>query len=136
MICAKYFGRVWMNGIATARPACTLGSCVAIQQKSSRRGRPQMLDDEVQVGEVRGDMIDVGNIEGIAVERPDRRAFMYVDVADTELLAEFEVPVCPRVVELPAARIPVPFGGVELHAPQIESLGVGAQLVQACLSVA
>ncbi len=41
MICAKYFGRVWMNGIATARPACTLGSCVAIQQKSSSRGSPQ-----------------------------------------------------------------------------------------------
>ena len=26
MICAKYFGRVWMNGIATASPACTFGS--------------------------------------------------------------------------------------------------------------
>ena len=30
-----------MNGIATARPACTFGSCVAIQQKSSSRGSPQ-----------------------------------------------------------------------------------------------
>ena len=40
MICAKYRGRVWMNGIATARPPWTLGSWVAIQQKSSSRGRP------------------------------------------------------------------------------------------------
>ena len=48
----------------------------------------------------------------------------------------FEVAVRPRVVELPAARLPVPFGGVELHAPQVESLGVRAQLVQAGLAVA
>ena len=41
MIWAKYRGRVWMKGIATARPAWTLVSWVAIQQKSSRRGRPQ-----------------------------------------------------------------------------------------------
>jgi hypothetical protein len=40
MIWAKYPGRLWMNGIATARPPYTLGSWVAIQQKSSSRGRP------------------------------------------------------------------------------------------------
>ena len=37
-----------MNGIATARPACTLGSWVAIQQKSSSRGRPQCSTTKVR----------------------------------------------------------------------------------------
>ena len=112
----EVFGRVWMNGIATARPACTFGSCVAIQQKSSRRGRPQCSTMKFRSVKSGGDMVDVGHVERIAVQRPDRRAFVHVDVADAELSAELEVAVGPGVVELPAARLPVPLGGVELHA--------------------
>ena len=40
-----------------------------------------VLDDEVQVGEVRGHVVDVGDVEGVAVQRPDGRALVDVDVA-------------------------------------------------------
>ena len=95
-----------------------------------------MLDDEVQVGEVRGDVVDVGDVERVAVQRPDRRALVYVDVSHAEFAARLEVPVRPRVVEPPAAGLAVPFGGVELDALQTEFLGVLAELVEAGLAVA
>lgn len=71
--------------------------------ESFKARQTAMLDDEVQIGEVRGDMIDVGDIEGDTVQRPDRRALVDVNVADAEFLARFEIAVRPRVVELPAA---------------------------------
>lgn len=95
-----------------------------------------MLDDEVQIREVRGDVIHVGDVERVAVQRPDRRPLVDVDVADAELAAGLEVPVGPRIVELPAAGFPVPFGGVELDALQVVFLGVEAQLIEADLAVA
>ena len=62
-----------------------------------------MLDDEVQVGEVRRDVVDVGDVEGVAIQRPDGRALVDVDVADAEFAAELEVAERPRVVEPPPA---------------------------------
>ena len=50
---------------------------------------------------------------------------------DAELPAQLEVAVGPRVVELPAAGVAVPLGGVELDALEAEPLGVRAQLVEA-----
>ncbi len=99
-------------------------------------GQAAVLDHEVQVGEVRGDVIDVGDVERVPVQRPDRGSLVDVDVADAEFAAGFEVPVRPRIVELPAARLPVPLGGVELDALQVVLLGVEAQLLEADLAVA
>ena len=70
-----------MNGIATARPACTLGSWVAIQQKSSSRGSPQCSTTKFRSVKSDGDVVDVGDVEGVAVQRPDGRALVDVDVA-------------------------------------------------------
>lgn len=95
-----------------------------------------MLDDEVQVGEVTGDVVDVGDVEGVAVQRPDRRTLVDVDVGDPELAAGLEVAVRPRVGQLPAARLPMPFGGVELDALETELLGVGVELFESGLAVA
>ena len=83
-----------------------------------------MLDDEVQVGEIGGHVVDVGDIEGVPVQRADGRALVHVDVLDAELAAGLQVAVGPRVVELLAAGLPVPFGGVELDALEVELLGV------------
>ena len=83
-----------------------------------------------------GDVVDVGDVEGVAVQRPDGRALVDVDVADAEFAAQLEVAVRPRVVEPPAARVAVPLGGVELDALQPEPLGVHPQLVHARLAVA
>ncbi len=58
---------------------------------------------------------------------------MHVDVADPEFAARLEVPVGPRVVQAPAARVAVPLGGVELHALEVEAPRVVAQLVQSGL---
>ena len=60
-----------------------------------------MLDDEVEVGEVRCDVVDVGDVERIAVQRPDGRALVDVDVADAEFAAQLEVAVRPRIIEPP-----------------------------------
>ena len=95
-----------------------------------------VLDDEVQVGEVRRDVVDVGDVERVAVQRPDRRALVHVDVADAEFAARLEVAVGPRVVEPPTAGLAVPLGGVELDPLEAEPLGVLAELVEAGLAVA
>jgi hypothetical protein len=62
-----------------------------------------VLDDEVELGEVGRAVVDVGDVEGVLVQRPDRRALVHMDVLDAELLARLQVPVRRRVGELPAA---------------------------------
>ena len=62
-------------------------------------------------------VVDVGDVERVLVQRPDRRALVHVDVLDAELLALLqERGSASGSVELPAARAVVPLGGVELDA--------------------
>ena len=45
-----------------------------------------VLDDEVELLVVGRDVVDVGDVEGVLVQRPDRRALVDVDVLDAELV--------------------------------------------------
>ena len=63
-------------------------------------GQAAVLDNEVQVGEVGGGVVDVGDVERVTVERTNGRALVDVDVADAQFPAQLEVAVGPRVVEL------------------------------------
>ena len=85
-------------------------------------GKPTVLDDEVEIGKRGGDFVDVGDVEGIAVEGPDRRPFMDVNVLDPELLALFQITHGPRVGELPSPGISLPLSGVELDTPDPEAV--------------
>ncbi|SLH63626.1 Uncharacterised protein [Mycobacteroides abscessus subsp. abscessus] len=95
-----------------------------------------MLDDEPQIGVVGGDLVDVGHVEGITVERPDRRSLVHVDVADSQFEARLQIAPGPGVVELVPARIAVPLGRIQLDALQVHPLRVSPQLLQARLFVA
>jgi hypothetical protein len=64
--------------------------------------QPAVLDDEVELGERGRRLVDVVDVERIAVQWPDRRALVDVDVADAEVLGLLEVAQCPVVAELPA----------------------------------
>ena len=66
--------------------------------------QPDVLDDEVELREVGRGVVDVGHVEGVLVQRPDRRSLVDVDVLDPELLALLQVPVRRRVLQRPAAR--------------------------------
>jgi hypothetical protein len=82
-----------------------------------------VLHHEVEVGEVGGRVVDVGHVEGVQVQRADRRALVHVDVRDAQLPTQFEIPAGHGIGELPAAGVPVPVGGVELDvhhlAPEV-----------------
>ena len=52
-----------------------------------------MFDDEVQALEVGRNMIDVGDIERVAIERNDRRPLVDVNVLDAQLLRSLEIAV-------------------------------------------
>ena len=80
-----------------------------------------MLDDEVELREVGRRVVHVGDVEGVLVQRPDRRALVDVDVLHAQLLRPGQEAVGLRVFERPAARAVQPLGGVEL-----DSLGLPA----------
>src|SRR3954454_23743568 len=102
-----------------------------MKQKSSIRGRPTCSTMKVQPAVVVGrDVVDVGDVEGVLVERPDRRALVDVDVLDAELDALVEERLGLLVAQLPAARAVVPLGGVELDALEVVLLVVGLELLQ------
>ena len=63
------------------QPAVHVGLLGGDPAEVLQPGQPDVLDDEVQVGEVGGHVVDVGHVEGVAVQRPDRRALVHVDVA-------------------------------------------------------
>src|SRR2546427_132050 len=95
MTWAKYRGRLWMNGIATASPAYTFGSWVAIQQKSSRRGLPVAgLEGPVEDEPVRVPVLEhgvlLGGVEAVVVEVEEvgRLEDGLVDVALLEEVAD------------------------------------------------
>ena len=60
--------------------------------------KPTVLDDEVQLGERARRLIDIGNVEGVPVERVNRRALVHVNVLDAQLLALLQIPEGPRVI--------------------------------------
>ena len=55
-----------MNGIATASPACTFGSWWRSSEVLQAR-QTAMLDDEIEIGEVRRHVVDIGDIERVAI---------------------------------------------------------------------
>ena len=75
-----------------------------------------------------GRLVDVCDVERIAVQRTYRGSLVDVDVFDPQLLADLEVPVRPRVVQLVPTRIALPLRGVQLHPLELEPLGVAPQL--------
>ena len=95
-----------------------------------------MLDDEVQALEVGGRVVDVGDVEGVLVQRPDRRALVHVDVLDAQLLGPLQEAVALGVGELEAARVTVPLRGVELDALGVPLLDLGLELAHAGVAVA
>ena len=98
--------------------------------------QPDVLDDEVELAVVvRRDVVDVRDVEGVLVQRPDRRALVDVDVADPELDALVEERDRLGIGQLPAARAVVPLGRVELDALQAVLGVVGLELAQAGLAL-
>ena len=49
-----------------------------------------MLHDEIQILERGRDVVDIGDVESVAIERDDRRTLVNVDVLDAELLRGLE----------------------------------------------
>src|SRR3954447_14789338 len=90
-----------------------------------------VLDDEVEPAVVvGGHVVDVGDVERVLVQRPDRRALVDVDVLDAELRALVEERLGRLVGQLPAARALVPLGRVELDALDAVLLVVGLELLE------
>src|SRR5439155_15867627 len=78
---------------------------------------------------------DVADVEGVLVQRPDRRALVDVDVVDPELLALLQVGARRGVRERPAARALAPLGGVELDALDAVARVVFLELTESRLAV-
>ena len=113
-----------------------MGSCTAMKQKSSIRGSPTCSTMKFSSVNSVAAAVDVGDVEGVLVERPDRRALVDVDVAHAQLLAPLEVAIGLGVGQLPAPRAVTPLGGVELHALAAPPGHVVGQLLQAGVALA
>jgi predicted TIM-barrel fold metal-dependent hydrolase len=59
-----------------------------------------VLDDEGQVGEKGGRFINVSNIKGVTVKRPDRWAFMNMNVCNPKFYTFFQITHSLRICEL------------------------------------
>ena len=90
-----------------------------------------MLDDEVQRREVRRGEVDVGDVERVLVERPDRRPLVDVDVLHAEALAGLEVAGGLVALQAPAAGLAAPLGGVQLDPLDAPALDLGLELLEA-----
>src|SRR5581483_9190241 len=95
-----------------------------------------MVDDEPEVWEVGGDLVDVAHVEGVAVQGVDGRTLVDVDNVDAELPAFFEVARDVLLLHRVALRLALPFGGVELDAAEAPLRVVGFEPVEAGLAVA
>src|SRR5438445_640273 len=80
--------------------------------------QPDVLDDEIELRVVGRGLVNVARIEGILVQRPDRRPLVDVEVPDPQFLALLIERLDVVIVQAPAARAVVPLGGVELDALQ------------------
>src|SRR5881409_749789 len=96
-----------------------------MKQKSSMRGSPTCSTMK----------LSSGYVEGVLVQRPDRRALVDVDVVDPELLALLQVGARRGVRERPAARALAPLGGVELDALDAVARVVFLELTESRLAV-
>ncbi len=85
------------------------------------RGSPTCSTMKFRLREVRRRVVDVGDVERVLVQRPDRRSLVDVDVLDAELLARLQIPVGLRILERPAARALPPLRGIELARPWTRS---------------
>src|SRR3984957_9614887 len=94
------------------------------------------LDDEVQLLERRGDVINVGHIERIAVKRKYRRPLVDMDILDPKLLGRLEIFVGRLVGELISLGFATPFRGVEFDALDLVFFRQGMQIFQALGTVA
>src|SRR5690349_20210733 len=74
-----------------------------------------MLDDEIELGEISGGVINIMDIESIGAQRVNCRPLVHVDIFDTSGLGQLQILVSPRIIETPSARTIAPFGGVELQ---------------------
>ena len=75
-----------------------------------------VLNDEVQVLERCGDVVDIGNVERVPVQGNDRRTLVNVNILDAVLLRRLKKFIGFLVGELVALRVALPFRGVELDA--------------------
>ncbi len=98
--------------------------------------QPAVLDNEIQVLERGRDIVDIGDVERIAIERDDGRTLVDMDVLDAEFLRGFEILVRRLVGELVALGFATPFGGVELDTLQLVLLRQGMQVFQTLGAVA
>ena len=73
--------------MTTDRPGVDVGLLRRHEAEVLDARQAHVLDDEVQLREVRRGVVDVGDVEGVLVQRPDRRALVDVDVLDPQLLA-------------------------------------------------
>src|SRR6516225_3065607 len=78
-------------------------------------GQTDVLHDKIEIGKIRGGVIDVTDIECVGAQRVHGWTLMDVDVLDPQFLAQGQIFVGPGVVESPAARAIAPLGRVELE---------------------
>src|SRR6185437_9653307 len=121
MTFAKNFGRACMRPpMTTDSPAYTLGSCVAMKQKSSIRGRPTCSTMKFSSGK---------SVAQWSMSETSNASLSRGQIV--ELLGCLQVAVGGRVAKLVTARAVVPLGGVELDALRAVALDVAAQLLDA-----
>ena len=95
-----------------------------------------MVDDELQIREGRGEIVDIAHIEGIAAERVDGRALVDVDDVDAERTALLHIAADPGLGQRIALRIALPFGRVDLDAAEFPAGVVLLELIEPALAVA
>src|SRR5918999_468423 len=98
--------------------------------------QPDVLDDKLELREVRRGDIYVADVEGVLGERPDRRSLVDVDVGDAELHALLEVRFCLRIGERPALRVSPPFRRIELDALAAVAVDLLLEFLEALATLA
>src|ERR1700726_3694805 len=87
-----------------------------------------MLDDEIQLLKRRGDVINIGHIERIAVKWNNGRPLVDMDILDPKLLCRLEIFVGCLVGELISLGFATPFRSVEFDALDLVLFRQGMQI--------